>query len=102
MRIKPRNKETDSGSSKAAPITFRDTKGRYCKEPYRAKKMILDNTFQFAMDAQFNYTGEQPVICLYFGCGRTLSPRERVFGNHCISHQKRLLFTSLIDTHLSE
>ena len=28
----------------------------------------------------------EPPKCIIFGCGRTLSPREHLFGNKCIKH----------------
>jgi len=81
-------------------MSHRDSKGRFCKAPEVIPKPVVINTFQFAMDAQFNYTGEQPVICLHFGCGKTLSPRERLFGKLCINHRKPTSFPALIDPYL--
>jgi hypothetical protein len=66
----------------------------------KPRHIIIHNTFQFAMDAQFHYTGEQPVICLHFGCGKTLGPKERVYGDRCVSHQNPTSYTSLIDPYI--
>lgn len=75
---------------------MRNSKGQF----YSLNHMTADDVPQFAIDAQFKYTGEQPVICLQFGCGRTLSPQERVFSDRCISHQKPTPFPSLIEPYI--
>lgn len=33
----------------------------------------------------------EPVICSHFGCGRTLSQREQMFGQRCIHHSEKPL-----------
>jgi hypothetical protein len=48
--------------------------------------------------------GEKEVqkhICKHFGCGKTLSPQEQLFGNKCIKHHcncKKLIH--IIDKHI--
>ena len=32
----------------------------------------------------------EPNICSHFGCGRTLSIREKLFGNKCINHNQKI------------
>lgn len=58
------------------------------------------DVLQFATDAQFKYTGEQPVKCLQFACGKTLSAQERVYGDRCIAHQSPPSFTSLVEGYI--
>jgi len=33
---------------------------------------------------------DTPVICKEFGCGKTLSPTERLYSDYCFKHQRLL------------
>jgi len=35
------------------------------------------------------YTEPEPVICKWFGCGKTLTAREQVFGDRCQDHTEQ-------------
>lgn len=35
-----------------------------------------------------NESRAEPEVCKFYGCGRTLTLRERLFGSYCINHQK--------------
>jgi hypothetical protein len=34
------------------------------------------------------YPPTEPVICSHFGCGKTLTMQENLFGKKCIDHPK--------------
>jgi len=38
------------------------------------------------------YIEQEPAICKWFGCGRTLTSREQLFGDHCKDHNKQKKF----------
>jgi hypothetical protein len=78
----------------------RNHKGQFAKNHSLSRMGFVDHVHPFAMDAQFHYTGEEPVICTRFGCGKTLGPKERVYGDRCVSHQKPIPYTSLIDPYI--
>ena len=35
----------------------------------------------------YNHEEHESVCCSFFGCGKSLSIREQLFGNKCINHQ---------------
>lgn len=43
----------------------------------------------------------QPEICKQFGCGKQLSPTEKLYGGRCVNHQKKETNLIAIDKHLS-
>lgn len=70
--IKPVTNLTGHACSKTPPMTSPNS-----QNPPRVLQ-IDDGLF----DGNITYT------CTVFGCGRTLSMREEMFGNKCIKHQR--------------
>jgi hypothetical protein len=61
--------------------------------PLRKNFSYMEKTF---------YLNDIPVICSHFGCGKTLNDQEKRFGLFCVTHQKPIPYTSLIDPYLYE
>ena len=75
-------------------------KYKFKKPADRQDDYFIDLLGEWARNTPFVYKSEEPVLCLHFGCGKTLSPRERLFGKLCINHQKPTSFPALIDPYL--
>jgi hypothetical protein len=45
----------------------------------------------FVNDLRMRYLqyADHSQVCKSFGCGRTLSLQEKLYGDHCIHHQKK-------------
>ena len=43
---------------------------------------------QYDISAELLLEEGEPEVCKKFGCGRTLSIRESLFGKYCIHHQQ--------------
>lgn len=46
------------------------------------------NEMNQRIDSPGYFTGHTERSCDVFGCGRVLTPQERLFGNKCIYHSK--------------
>lgn len=71
--------------------------------PIHVRKPVIENLL---VDIRRYYDeGEAEVteadICKHFGCGRQLSPTEKLYGDTCIKHQRKETTLSIIDKHLS-
>lgn len=71
--------------------------------PIHVRKPVIENLL---VDIRRYYDeGEIQVteadICKQFGCGRQLSPTEKLYGTRCINHQKKETILGIIDKHLS-
>lgn len=76
-----RQKEEVSKYNKA----YRAAK-KYNEKHYRLK----DPPYEVIVDIKgFHFTGiTEDICCSFFGCGKVLSMREKLFGDRCINHPK--------------
>lgn len=49
----------------------------------------------------YKFTSVEPVICKYFGCGKTLTPEEKLYGPCCIDHTGMEVLNKTLITFLS-
>jgi hypothetical protein len=66
-------------------------------EIQKEQKEVREN-FEY-MEQPIFYHDLKPV-CIHFGCGKSLTPQEKQFGDRCISHQKPVPYTSLIEPYI--
>lgn len=49
---------------------------------------LIDHEREDAEWRQFNYTKDEETVCKRFGCGKKLTPEEKLYGTLCISCQR--------------
>lgn len=57
--------------------------------------------FKFWGEGNKEYEPE-PHVCSFFGCGRTLTAQEKLFGTKCIIHNHKIFTPMAIDLLLNE
>lgn len=62
-----------------------DQLSSHTKQDYIWKALI-----NLQADKAAAFTFIEPEICTIFGCGRTLSDREKLFGKRCIHHSAKI------------
>ena len=77
---------------KRTPEEARAYSIEYSREYRELKKRIKKVYTQPLPTPPFDYESQKEgerITCSWFGCGKTLTPLETLFGNKCLKHQNK-------------
>lgn len=66
-------------------------------KPYKNKEQFIPADHSLITEWDYNESSGNPITCNYFGCGKTLTLRECLFGNYCIKHSAPEHLAHIVD-----